>query len=341
MYIKKCFSIFFALSVIFLYGCNGSLNPELFSSYIAYSAFPSDQLYIMDEDGNNNRAVAQAEESIVSIDWFPDTKKIAFTDNAKLKIVDLNSMQVNVLIDDSNYFVNRISVSPVGNQIAYQINHNSGDKNIAIVNVDGTDNKTIADLENACNNPKFLPSADHIVFESAHNLFLVSTDGLERRRFTFGMEVSSQYTISPDGSQVAFVASSTELNTINLNDDIPNNYVTLYSIDSNGGTNYIYQPCWSYNGKEIAFVMRNNSRSQIFVLNLTTKQVRQISSEEIGGISKPYWLPSNNEIIFSKTSGGMNIIKIDLQNKNRTLLKNIPDAISWEYTVSKSTMKYF
>jgi Tol biopolymer transport system component len=338
---KNYFSIFLFLSTLILYGCNGSLNPELFSSYIAYSAFPSDQLYLMDEDGNNNRAVAQAEESIGSIDWFPDTKIIAYTDNSKLKTVDLNSMQIKVLIDDPNYIVKSISVSPAGNQIAYQICHNSGDKNIAIVNTDGTDNKTIADLENSCNKPKFLPSADYIVFESAMNLFLVSTDGTNRRRITFGLDVSSEYSLSPDGSHVVFVASSTDLNTINFNDGLDNNYVTQYSIDSNGGTNYIYQPCWSYDGKEIAFVMRNNSMNQIYVFNLNTQQIRQISSEEYGLVRKPCWLPSGSALIFSSSWRGINLIKIDAQGKNRSLLKFISDTVGWEFCVSKSTLMYF
>jgi TolB protein len=296
----------------------------------------------MNEDGNNIRTLIQPEEGIYSIDWFSDSKRIAYTDNDKLKILNLNSMHSSTIIDNPEYIVKSISVSPLGNQISYQQDHNSGDKNIAIVNADGSDNKIIADLEVSCTNPTFLPTADYVMFECANNLFMVTPDASKRKRLTYGLDVSHEYSISPDGSQVAFIASSTDLNTLFFREDVTtNSYITQYSIDSNNGTNYIRQPCWSPDGKKIAFVMRNNSRSQIYILNLASKQIQQVSSEEYGGVYKPAWLPQSNSIIFTNGSDGMSIIKIDLENNVRTILANIQDSISCSFSVSNLSLGIF
>ena len=135
--------------------------------------------------------------------------------------------------------------------------------------------------------PAWSPDGETIAYTSAResrtNIYLINKDGTNERLLSNDSWVGSPVW-SPDGSRIAFETSG----TVDIIDADGKNRITIVS-DA-------MDPAWSPDGKELAFV-RDKIGIQIFVINLESNVIRQLTTSTRGGIY-PSWSPDGMKIAF-------------------------------------------
>lgn len=127
--------------------------------------------------------------------------------------------------------------------------------------------------------------------------------GAEKRAITFDDLISmgriGQFEISPDGEHVAFTVTWFDKNENTSNTDI---YIA--SLKEGGPRRFVksegtdYAPCWSPDGKELAFVSDRDGSSQIWVIPIDGGEARKVTDVPTG-TSGPLWSPDGEWIAFT------------------------------------------
>jgi TolB protein len=195
--------------------------------------------------------------------------------------------------------------SPNGRSIAY-VSYRRGTPNIFVSNIyEGTmEEVTKGNNENWL--PAWSPDGSRLCFASPRegkghtNLYVVNRDGSGLRKLTDHPSINTSPTWSPSGNQIAFVSDRT---------GSPQVYVI--SADGAGqveritlGENYADKPTWSsppYN--EIAYTARTGPGNDIKVIDMATRQVRQLTTGE-GTNESPAFAPNGRHLAFTSTRSG-------------------------------------
>jgi TolB protein len=195
--------------------------------------------------------------------------------------------------------------SPNGRSIAY-VSYRRGTPNIFISNIyEGTmEEVTKGNNENWL--PAWAPDGSRLCFASPRegkghtNLYVVNRDGSGLRKLTDHPSINTSPTWGPDGNQVAFVSDRT---------GSPQIYIT--SADGVGqavrittSETYADKPTWSslpYN--EIAYTARTGPGNDIKVIDMATRQVRQLTTGE-GTNESPAFAPNGRHLAFTSTRSG-------------------------------------
>jgi Tol biopolymer transport system component len=128
------------------------------------------------------------------------------------------------------------------------------------------------------------------------DIYTINPDGSGKTRLTTD-GLSSDPVWSPDGSQIAFVASSNCDNAvcetdIAIMDADGSNVVQLTSSGDNE------QPAWSPDGSQIAFVSWREANADIFVMETDGSGVTNLTNHPTDDFD-PTWSPDGSQIAFS------------------------------------------
>src|SRR5699024_3166046 len=105
--------------------------------------------------------------------------------------------------------------------------------------------------------------------------------------------------ISPDGKEVVYVQTETDkekkeyasqLFLLNIKEKKPMQWT--YGKARN------HSPCWSPDGKKIAFVSNRDGKQQIYILPRTGGEAKQVTFCK-NGANNPVWSPCGNKLAFS------------------------------------------
>jgi TolB protein len=165
--------------------------------------------------------------------------------------------------------------------------------------------------------PVFSPDGTKIAFQSNRDgnaeIYVMNRDGSGIRRITNHPLSDATPTWSPSGNQIAFVSDRTGSPQIYVVDADGLNFRPL----TVGLESYCDRPTWSpppFN--EIAYAARTGGGIDIKVLDLATRERRQITFGE--GINEsPAYAPNGRHLAFSSTRAGRKqIYVIDRMGKN-------------------------
>lgn len=202
-------------------------------------AFASDRsgnanynIYVMNVDGSNLRAVVEDTGGDFAPSWSPDGQKILFqawrnnTTRWDIYVVDVDGANEQILIStklDSIELDEQLPIwSPDGSKILFQAGRANIGTDIYVANADGSGVARVTSGNGRLHSsPSWSPDGSQIAFESnlhqavilgvtplaEYELYVMDADGANVKRLTFEGNSGSQIqkpTWSPDGSQIAF-----------------------------------------------------------------------------------------------------------------------------------------
>jgi Tol biopolymer transport system component len=180
---------------------------------------------------------------------------------------------------------------------------------ICIVNTDGSGWRNLTNRLDWDTDPDWSPDGSKIVYASRdgprRELYTIAPDGSDKRLLRQdGLSNGTDQwpTYSPDGTKVAFTASSNAGGrgmNISVVDAEGDDYREIQS-DLNS-----WSPSWSPGGTRIAFVAdRDNDNADIYVMRADGKRVRRLT-EHPGWDTWASWAPDGSEVAFlSGRDGG-------------------------------------
>ena len=139
-----------------------------------------------------------------------------------------------------------------------------------------------------------------IVFTVDDDIFVMNDDGSRRRRLTQNPTMFDNYPRwSPDGTKIAFTRymdktdTSAELFLMNADG------TDLQRLTHNNVSDII--PSWSPDGTQIAFTSARSGHWEVYIIDVATRGVTQITSRGRDGPSaSPDWSPDGTQIVFER-----------------------------------------
>ena len=141
-----------------------------------------------------------------------------------------------------------------------------------------------------------------IIFTVDDDIFVMNDDGSRRRRLTQNTTTFDRYPRwSPDGTKIAFTRymdktksqTSGELFLMNADGTDPQR------LTHNNVSDII--PSWSPDGTQIAFTSSRSGHWEVYIIDVATRGVTQITSRGRDGPSaSPDWSPDGRQIVFER-----------------------------------------
>ncbi|OLD96104.1 MAG: hypothetical protein AUG79_03695 [Gemmatimonadetes bacterium 13_1_20CM_4_69_16] len=193
------------------------------------------------------------------------------------------------------------------------------DGRVYMIDQDGADRQLVSSSDHQAMSPAWAPDGRrfaYMEFSAGHGQLFVQPLGSGKRQpvVTTGQALDFTPAFSPDGKTLAF-SRATEEGT-----DLPQIYVMaadgtdqqLFAPFDYGVTGSSNAPDWSPDGQSVAFHRDVAGTLQVFVLDVRTRAVRQLTS--LGRNEDPTWAPDSRHLAFvSDRSGYRQLWIIDLE----------------------------
>jgi serine/threonine protein kinase/Tol biopolymer transport system component len=151
-------------------------------------------------------------------------------------------------------------------------------------------------------------------------IWLMNIDGTNQHQITGLANGACQPAWSPDGSQLAFISPCNGKKDIYTGSKIyltDNDGKKIWALPIPLNSAGDFSPKWSPDGKMLAFAsLRGDSKPHIFLYTFSDSSVRQITSAAYGDIS-PAWAPSGLQIAFARQFPNAQIWITDLTGKQQ------------------------
>lgn len=122
---------------------------------------------------------------------------------------------------------------------------------------------------------------------------------------------------SPDDKQIVFSAKTSEEDALHFVDVKTGKFLETIKLDLDG----IYNPAWSPDGDEVAFVGLSDGQSDLYAYNIETKNLRKITNDIFSNV-EPRWHPDGSKLVFASDRGEYlndipeNFEPVDIEMKN-------------------------
>ena len=223
------------------------------------------EIYLMDYDGFDQRAITGHKSISMSPDWSPTGDAIAyvsfFDGKPGIYMVDLQSGLKKPMVTDGN-FNSSPSFSPDGKRIAFSRSLD-GNTEIFTANRDGSAMKRLTYSPGIDTDPAWSPSGALIAFTSSRggspNVYVMDVEGTNLRRVSFTGTYNDGAAWSPDGEQIAYASRLRG----HLFDIVVTTLASLGNRTLTDGPGSNESPTWSPDGRFIAYASAQGGRTQI------------------------------------------------------------------------------
>ncbi len=189
-------------------GVRGAFNTRI--AYITSSP-GSYKLEVADSDGYNAHTILNSDSPLMSPDWSPDARKIAYVsfenNRSSIYVQDVITGQRQRV--SSHRGINGApAFSPDGSRLALTLSE-SGYPQIYVLELSSGKLKRLTNDRAINTEPAWMPDGKRIVFTSNRTgkpqLYQVSAQGGAARRLTYEGEYNSAASVAPDGTKIALV----------------------------------------------------------------------------------------------------------------------------------------
>lgn len=243
--------------------------PSVAGTQIAFvsSRGGSKEIWVMDYDGANQRALTSLHSISLTPRWSPDDSRIAFTCFAKFNgltspQICMYSIDAGKVVSFPRYKGTNITPawSPDGSQLVFSSSM-AGNPELYVADTSGGHPKRLTFSNAACLSPAWNPKTGQTI------VYVGDRGG-----------VPKLYIMSVDGTD------NTEL-------DLPDK-------------GYLIDPAWAPNGQLLAFSWRRPSGNyDIYVMDVATRQIIGLT-RDAGRNERPSWAPDGRHIVFESTRAG-------------------------------------
>jgi len=179
-------------------------------------------IFVMDADGRNLKQLTTDGQANRVPSWSPDGTRLVFSSfrdgNSEIYAIDADgSNPVNLTNDPA--FDGDPAWSPDGKRIAYTSRSDNQSFRLVVMDANGKNRRTLADLNNAYGYvyPTWSPDSKQLAYTrlagSSFELFICGADGSAQRQLTSLGGLNGLAAWSPDGARIAFQhTNSSEIN---------------------------------------------------------------------------------------------------------------------------------
>jgi Tol biopolymer transport system component/subtilisin-like proprotein convertase family protein len=248
------------------------------------------QIYAMNADGTDPIQVSTEPNSKYGMAWSPDATKIAYS-TSEGAIIVANADGSGSRILSQGGFAADPSWSPDGTKIAFAHRGNSGDRQVYVINANGSNQLLLTNSVGNKYGPVWSPDGGRILYQnfqgSGAQLFVMDADGGNQIMLTSDAGFHSEFSWSPDGSRILFVHQTNGTSTIDvMNADGSG----AHTVSHNSG--FDYEPEWAPDGSRIVFTGDDG----IYVVNADGSHQKRYSDGWTADFY-PTWQPIPTKLI--------------------------------------------
>jgi TolB protein len=273
-----------------VYRLTAGASRGIASTKIAYTSRrgAAKEIYVMDYDGNDQRAFTRNGAMNLFPKWAADNSKLAFVSNRTGKWqIDiysyLNGSRLPFPIFEPT--VSTPAISPDGERMVFMMG-----SNIWVSRLDGAGRRNITNSSRLNFSPTWSPAGAQIAFVSdrdgATQIYLCDADGANLRRIPKEGGETDGPAWSPDGRWIAFhwkprMAENFDIYIVEVSTG------QIRQLTANAGSNE--SPSWAPDGRHIAFQSDRSGSNQIFIMLVDTNypELRMVTNQGVN--TSPSW----------------------------------------------------
>jgi Tol biopolymer transport system component len=291
-----------------------------FAFYRSRSNTDDAGIWTMNADGSEQKRIISytaVQHGVNNPEWSPDSAHLVFeggwatpfatTLGVNIYTSDADGSNIKQLTstryNEANYY--EPAWSPDGKQIIFRIDYPNGNKDIAVMDADGshivnlTNNNSLAEQHPAWQ-PR-IASQNKAVFMSERDgnaeIYVMDSDGGNQINLTKHPAKDATPVWSPDHTQIAFTSDRSGSSNIYVMDADGSN---LRAVTNNDSLNFqrVYDPAWSPDGRKLIYVQSENGESSgLFIVNVDGSDNRRFL-EGSSEVADPAWSPDGTRIAY-------------------------------------------
>lgn len=273
-----------------LTGIPGVFNTKI--TYVASKGFGLDRTYalmVADWDGENPRTIATSREPLMSPQWAPDRRRLAYVGyergRSSIYIHEIATGKVRKLVSEKG--INGSPAwSPDGTQVAVTLSYENN-PDIYIIDVGTGVKRRMTTTDGIDTEAAWSPDGQSLVFTSERGgppqIYQMSVNGGEAKRLTFEGRQNLRASYSPDGKTLALVNLNNSRYRIALLELASGSLRMLSDGPFDEG------PSFAPNGAAIIYATQGGKGAELATVS-TDGRIRQ-RLRQSGDVREPAWSP--------------------------------------------------
>lgn len=264
-------------------------RPGIFLSRVAFISdrTGSEEVWMMDYDGSNQRRITQESALTLTPDWSPDAERLVYTsyrrNRPEMYIIHRQGggrirIETGVNLNSSPAF------SPDGKKIAF-VGAVDGNTDIYVINDDGSGIRRLTTGGSIESTPAWNPTGRQIAFTSSRSgnpqIYVMDAEGTNVRRISFDGNWNDDAVWSPNGEWLAYTSAISGRYQIRLLNLTTGETKVIAGRGSNE------QPSWSPDGNALMFMSNRTGPWQIYRIGLDDTDPVPLTSS--GNNMSPAW----------------------------------------------------